>query len=415
MHKAHTWVEGTAHGGGPETTTWIKRTHAMANRALSAAVRFVSGKLALFRTMRHVKATYGKSVLQQLDEMLRLRLGRSRLRVSDYYAFELYDDALYPPAVKRFVVGWDSREVSGVLNDLHWRAVADDKLVCYAFLRGLGLRHPASYALYHEGGRTFGAVPTLTSPEAMADFLRIAMHYPFFAKPIEARHGVGASAVVRLDAERDMLRTVSGNDIAVTDYVDRFVTSAPGGYIFQELLRPHPEIQRVCGDRVSTVRVIVLNGYGDTRLFRIMWRVPVGSNITDNFRHGASGNLMGSVDPATGRVRRVIRGPGPNTRGFYGLGRLGSPVETHPDTGERIEGFALPSWEDTLALCRHAAAALPGLRYQAWDIALCPDGPVIVELNANGGLGQIPGVPGFNDAVFQAFLAEHRRHVRHEE
>lgn len=382
---------------------------AVPGRTLSAVARFIAGKLALVRTMRHVQTRYGKGVLRQLDEMVRLRLGPGRVLVSNYYAYELYDDSLYPPAAKRAIVGWDDQQVTRALNDPRWYAVADDKLVCYGLLQGLGLRHPASYALYHGGGRTFGSVPTLASPDAMADFLRTDMAYPFFAKPIDSRHGVGASAIAEFDRKRDVLRTIGGDEIGITEYVAHFVEPASGGCIFQELLRPHAAIRSVCGERLTTLRLIVLNGSAAPSLFRVLWRIPVGRNITDNFLHGRSGNLMGSVDPGTGVVRRVIRGAGTDATGLYGIGRLGSRVENHPDTGERIEGFELPLWNDTLALCMHAAAAFPGLRYQAWDVAVCPDGPVIVELNANGGLGQIPGAPGFNDAEFQRFYAEHAK------
>lgn len=371
--------------------------------------RFITGKVALARTMREVRRSTGKGVLPQVREIARLRLGTGRLRVSDYYAYELFDDTLYPGDAKGEVVGWNGAGISERLNDPHWRAVASDKFICYALLKGLDLPHPGTYALYHGHGRAFGTAPTLTTPESVAAFLRESMPYPFFAKPVAGQHGDGASAVARMDRSRDMLTTVPGEEIPVEDYVARYVVPESSGYLFQEMLRPHAEIRRMCGNKVSTVRVIVLNAGGERQVFRALWRIPVGNNITDNFLHGTSGNLMAYVDPATGLVRRAIRGPGNDTTRLYGHGRRGRRLELHPETGERLEGIRLPAWQETFTLCQRAAAAFPGLRYQSWDIAMCEQGPVLVELNSSGDLMQMPGCPGFFDSQFQQFVAAHAR------
>ena len=51
-----------------------------------------------------------------------------------------------------------------------------------------------------------------------------------------------------------------------------------------------------------------------------------------------------------------------------------------------ILGFQVPCWEEIKALVKEAALVTPQLRYMVWDVALTPDGPVIIEGNSLGGL-----------------------------
>ena len=53
-----------------------------------------------------------------------------------------------------------------------------------------------------------------------------------------------------------------------------------------------------------------------------------------------------------------------------------------------------------------AAQAVPGLPLQAWDIALCPNGPVLVEANIGGdvNLPQIASGDGIMNDRLAAFL-----------
>jgi hypothetical protein len=375
--------------------------------------------LQLRRTALAVHARTGKSVVAQLREIRSLRRGPGRLPAVDYYAYELYDDRRYSFREKAEFVGWKPERLSEALNDPHWRELCDDKLLSYALLAGLELPHPEVYAVYHPTGRTFGRVPSLHTPEAMADFLRAGMRYPFFGKPVKDSFGGGASSVDAIDRERDVLRLRDGEEIGVEDYVrqvpvkfasghrlKRFRSGYDSGYLFQERIVQHPIVDRLSGGRVSSLRLVVLLGPRGPHVHRVTWKLPVGSNITDHVI-GRSGNIKCAVDPHTGRVERVVRGRGPARPGEpYALGHHGSPTDVHPDTQERLTDVQLPCWEETIALCLHAATALPGLRYQSWDMALAPSGPTFLEVNYNGGISQVPGYKGLNDDTMKQFIAE---------
>jgi hypothetical protein len=126
------------------------------------------------------------------------------------------------------------------------------------------------------------------------------------------------------------------------------------------------------------------------------WKVPAGANVADNFWR--PGNILCALGPASGTVRRAVRSHGSSLE----------EIETHPDSGARILGFTLPCWREVVSLTLDAARSFAPLPFQGWDVAVCPDGPLLVELNAGSdfGLPQLATGRGLADETFAAFLAE---------
>jgi len=248
----------------------------------------------------------------------------------------------------------------------------------------------------------------------MAAFLRHRMPYPCFGKPARDWRGGGASSIQGICRERDVLIREGGDEVGVEDFVrqvpvalcagEKRQAQEPGGYLFQQRAPQHPLIDRLAGGRICSVRLVILLWPDGPHLHRVRWKLAVGRNITDQALPG-SGNLNCSIDPGTGRVERVLQSVGPNGAEHYALGEGGVPVERHPDTQELISGVQLPNWEHTVALCLAAAAALPRVRYQSWDVVIGPVGPLFLEVNHHGAIAQVPGCKGFNDDEFRRFLS----------
>ncbi len=56
-------------------------------------------------------------------------------------------------------------------------------------------------------------------------------------------------------------------------------------------------------------------------------------------------------------------------------------LHQHPNTGQNIEGFHVPLWDQACTLVRQAAVRFLPIRTIGWDVALTPTDPVIVEGN----------------------------------
>lgn len=55
--------------------------------------------------------------------------------------------------------------------------------------------------------------------------------------------------------------------------------------------------------------------------------------------------------------------------------------EVHPDTKTKIKGMELPFIKEAEELVKKAAFMVPEVRYVGWDVAITPDGPIIIEGN----------------------------------
>lgn len=360
-------------------------------------------KLNIAECLRQVRAATGKTYFAQCREMIGLQRGYGQLSPQGYFYYRLYDDSRYGREEKRrFLSERVHHRIISRCCDPHWWGMADDKLIAYAILRSFGIRVPETYAVFDAGARNGSRAPTLRTPEALAAFLRKDARYPFFAKAIGGIASYGAWLVEEYDAAGDRLLLGDGESIGVESFVGEIVATGLDGYVFEELLKPHPALAEACGPRVSTVRAVVLVEQGGPSIIHTVWKVPVGRNIADNFWR--NGNMLAAVDIASGQVTRCVQGVGPALR----------EVENHPDTGKRLTDFLLPDWEALKRLCLEGAAIFSKLRYQSWDIALCPGGPVAVEVNTGSAflLPQLATGRGILDDRFADFLRANGETVR---
>ncbi|MHC4550156.1 MAG: sugar-transfer associated ATP-grasp domain-containing protein [Planctomycetota bacterium] len=321
------------------------------------------------------RQTTGKGLWALLGEILALRLGEGRLGFEEYFDFKLHDDAKYTAEAKHEFAGWRALPFFGRLNDRIWHATANDKLTFGALMLGQGFLVPDIYAVYHPGRRRYRDAPTFHTHEELAAYLRDGMPYPFFSKPVQGTHGRGTKLVARYDRDTDEL--VLGD--RTRERVERFAAQleSPGhlGHLFQEVLRPSPAVREVCGDRISSVRMVVLLTKNGPELFRVEWKLAVGDNMVDSIGDGSNGNLVAAIDCERGVVRHALPA---NT-----LPGDGS-VPAHPDTGARLLGRPVPEWEALKAFVLEAARVFPGLRLQAWDVASTDKGIVGLEVNLPG-------------------------------
>ena len=349
------------------------------------------------------RALSGTGLLRQLTEILRLRYSVSSLGISEYYFYRLFDRQLSDEDRDRFAGYRRERIVDRALNKDSWRAIANDKLVFYSTLTALGLPYPQVRAVCHAEGRLFGKVPCLRTEDQIRRFLS-GTAFPLFLKPVHGSYGRGACSAMAYDAASDALRLGNSEAWPLSEAAGTFLAAASHGYLFQDLVKPHESIRAFCRATASTVRVVVVLGRRGPEIFRCAWKIPTGLNMSDNFTHGETGNLLALVEPDSGVVKRVITGTGFRLR----------LVTEHPDTQQALVGFTLPDWAELRELCLNAATAYPGLRLQNWDIAIGDRGPVILEVNVEGSmdLHQLAGGRGILDGVLVEALADMGVHHR---
>jgi hypothetical protein len=336
-------------------------------------LRKIRARLDLIPEALRARRASGRGLLAQAWQIAWLRLGRTRLRAAEYYDFRLFERRYRAADRRAFAGDWLCKEIHRRLNNKAWEVLMTDKLAQSAYFEAVGLPHARVLAVATPEPRLHG-IPCFTRPEPLAAFLRDGIAYPFFLKPVKGNEGRSCHSVRAYDAASDRLVLGDGRRAGVEEFLEGLVDPTGFGFAFLEHLESHPSVREMCGDAVSSVRMVVLLGDDGPRLFHADWAVPAGRSVVSNFAKGETGNMVGGLDLETGALIRVLGGVGRDRR----------DVEVHPLSGRRMAGFVLPDWSAAKDLVLRAATAFPGARWQNWDVGLTTRGPVILELNSSG-------------------------------
>jgi hypothetical protein len=345
------------------------------------------------RSAAKVFRTTGKDWATQQREILRLQRGIGLLSPEEYYYYRLFDDSSFSASDKQKFLGRAAqRRMLHLCTSPRWRSMVQDKVVFQLIMEAYGFSMPRLVAAYHRHRYAPGTA-VLRDALDVALFLRSAS-YPLFGKPIDGMYSLGSVRLDHYDANADAVTLHNGVAVGVESFARELGYYARRGYLFQEVKHPAKPIRLVCGDRIAGVRIVILMGEAGPEIFRTLWKVPTGPHVADNFWR--TGNLLAGIDPGTGRVTRVIGGVGVDQR----------KIKQHPDSSRSLIGFKLPFWHQLKETSLAAARVICGLSMQAWDIAVCADGPVILEANVGGdfNLPQLASGVGLLDDRFRRFL-----------
>lgn len=165
-----------------------------------------------------------------------------------------------------------------------------------------------------------------------------------------------------------------GEDVEIRNCRDFSRTSMiaymeESGYqLVEEFLIQHPKLDRLSPSAVNTVRICTqLDGRGKVNILGCRLRISVDSPV-DNL---AAGNIAVPINEATGRLE-----------GTAVYSDITKPqLKNHPITEEKIAGFQVPFWQETLEMVKQAARLHPQNRSVGWDIVITEQGPGLIEGN----------------------------------
>lgn len=347
------------------------------------------------------KCNSGKSYLAQFAEIIALGFGPGRLAPDEYYQYCLHDDRKYDWTAKQEFLG--RRLENGlipILKEEWWIGLAHDKLIAYSLLDHFGFPTPEIYAIYHRSN-DYPLTPVVRDASTLASYIRTAPKRSFLIKPTRGMWGKSVWAVNAYDDETDSVVLKNQHQLSLDELMERLFNSGgntpTAGALVQELLRPHPTIRSWCGDHICSVRVVTVADEDGPKIISTLWKIATGDSMADNYWE--PGNMVVAVDVDTGEVDRPFSGLGLDLKYF----------DHHPDTGERLTGVVLPDWKEVIDLCLRATSVLSVIPMQAWDIALTDRGPVILEVNVNGGmrLPQLVKQRGLYRGELREFLIRH--------
>ncbi|MFV2015114.1 MAG: sugar-transfer associated ATP-grasp domain-containing protein [Candidatus Heimdallarchaeota archaeon] len=361
--------------------------------------------LERYNWMRDAQKTTHISIIHQINELIRLKLGKTRMEARDYFEQRLFDKTFYANSELLEFGGYSFKEwIHAQLNNIRWEGMVTDKLVLYALFKQYALPYPKVHAVAFNYKRNYGDIPVFHESGLLADFIRNSMPYPFFCKPIKGCLGQGSFLVKQYNCSDDQLVLNSGEKISVMDFIFSLNDGDGFGFLFQEVATVNHEIKSICGNVITGCRIIMLLDDKNAYPFRISWKIPTEKNHIDNFKYGKFGNLAADVDVETGRVKRVVS---------YNGSKLVT-ITHHPITNINLIGYQLPDWNNFIATAKKAAECFPGFRWQHWDLGITEFGPIIYELNSAGNtdLAQMSSGKGIYDDQLKSFIKKYSNKKR---
>lgn len=340
-------------------------------------------KLLLYESKR-IASDYGRAVRSELAaarssqsasrRLRKLLRAKRRYGIGPLY-YALYRLADVPESEWPNYITDDpafKARLAGMIPAADFR-IAQNKALTYQHCLAHGLSTiPVLCVVGHSPDPLGPAVPLANS----LDEWRRAMANagtPLFVKKVDGTYGDGAFVVER--GTNGFL--LAGQAVSLDAlYWRLWESKGESGWVVQPRVNAHRDVARITSAKgLPTVRVLTATVDGHPRLLFAALKITVRDNVTDNFEKGKSGNLLAPIDPESG----VVGCPwGSCTSGWPVM----APFPVHPDSGQPIEGAALPLWRELVVLAERAQASLPGFRSVGWDIAIAEHGPVIVEANA---------------------------------
>lgn len=185
-----------------------------------------------------------------------------------------------------------------------------------------------------------------------------------------------------------------GRDILVRQNLDTFplselkITSAS---IVQRFIKQHEALNKFCSS-INTIRTeTILTKDNEVIVLGSFIRFGINNTFLDNQKLGG---LSIGVNIETGEIYETA------------MNGIGEVFSEHPDTGIPFKGFVIPYWKDVLALSEQMQRNFFYFKMLGPDIAITPDGPIIIEINAtpdHAGLEMDYGPVLKNKNVWQVF------------
>lgn len=226
----------------------------------------------------------------------------------------------------------------------------DDKEVCELLCKGMSVKLPDYYGVVG---------PEMDYKSEIIHALNANPGKKVIIKPVKGQAGRGISLAYKHEQGVKVKMGNTETDIAQFKLYGRS--------ILQEVVRQDELVARFSSSSVNTVRVVtLLNKENRPILISASMRFGVGEAYVDNW---SAGGIAVGVDRKSGTLRDIA------------YDKKGNQYLKHPVSNKRFEGFQVPRWTEVEAMALHVQNKCPFYKMLGLDIAITPDGPVLIEMN----------------------------------
>lgn len=191
-------------------------------------------------------------------------------------------------------------------------------------------------------------------------------------KPSLGTHGDGARKLV----VKAGVTNIDGKTI------DELFDNYKSDYCIQRFIHQHEQMKALNPSSVNTIRVLTYRSGMEILVLYTVIRIGRQGKEIDN--------------ESAGGISTVINKNG--KLGKYAYGDPGVDKVEYTDTGIRLEGYEIPSYQKVVETARRLHYNLPFFNLIGWDVAIGEDGePILVEWNVCTELSQSANGPAFGE------------------
>jgi hypothetical protein len=271
-----------------------------------------------------------------------------------YYVYRLWDPAIRP---QNYIQIHELLMLQlHIIGDADTQTISN-KRVFAARCKEAGLPTPTLVATFTRTGTEWTSEPSLP-------------HCDLFVKRVNGMQGAGGERWIYSDekwSRKDRTLTAPQLVQHLSQLAQRHAV------LLQRCLQNHSDLSRYSLGPVCTFRVMTYRGDHDSpTLLGATFKIPRSGSDVDNIH---AGGIACAIDAETGELSAGIsRDPGE------------ALWHEHPEGRGRIAGTRLTTHQEVIRLALAAHRVLDVPWSVGWDVAMTPDGPVLVEGNALWGV-----------------------------
>ena len=291
----------------------------------------------MFNNAQMVANYSGKSIFYVLLDMSKCILN-DNIGYMEYNLFHFVDKSQEDR--KTYIDFNHSQKLFKMLNDSKYMDIFDNKLIFNDYFK--------EYL-----GREF-IDAAHCSDEEFAKYCKGKTK--IFCKPKDSCSGKGIYKSIDINADTDineLHKFMIDNDLFCEDAIVQ-----------------HPEMNKLNESSINTIRITTVLKDDVAYAMYALLRVGTNNAKVDNV--------------ASGGIYTVLSDKGEIVNPFWSDKTI-KTYEVHPTNGFNMIGFKVPYFNEAIEMCKKAALVEKHIRYIGWDVAITPDGPVLVEGN------QLPG------------------------
>ena len=289
-----------------------------------------------------------------------------RLWEKDRESWSFYYGSLYDP--------YQRHSLRKEVLPKKYRDIYRDKSKCYKICKDYALPVPRQFAVIGRNENYKERIRHIINENHLDKVI---------AKPIL---GFGGKGIVLISNNNGNIMVNNGSTIVS---LNDWQLNSPS--VVQEYIVQHEELSQM-SKSINTIRIVtILKKNGEVEIVGALMRFGVGSSFIDNT---SQGGVKAGINIESGLLNEI--GHDSNSKQY----------KVHPSSQIKFQGFSIPKWKDVVSLAIDVQTKIPQCKLLGQDIAITPEGPIIVELNEeydNVGLEQACGPIFKNKNIWKVF------------